>query len=323
MSEQGGASEQSAAVATLSRPSFRAWTRSPAFLPAAFLLLALAVAYWDFWPVLYKLYDSPDGYYSHGWLVPVIAGYILWRSWPRIEKGDWLWFLGGSSERIYARWPKLRALSGRPFWPAFVLFAFGLFAAYVATVQRIEGLQAVSMLFLMLVGAWTVAGARWAIALSPAILYLAFGLPLWTTFINNTTNPLQLTSTQVAYQMLKLLGFSPTMFPDEPSQIYLSHYVLNVGVPCSGLKLLLALSAFTVFFILIARLNWWGNLVMALMVVPLSLFINGLRIALIGIVGDLNGEQAGAAFHDYSGYITLIVCFFIVFKIARMLGWKD
>jgi exosortase/archaeosortase family protein len=78
-----------------------------------------------------------------------------------------------------------------------------------------------------------------------------------------------------------------------------------------------------VFFMLIARLQWWGNLVMVLMVVPLSLVINGLRIALIGIVGELYGDQAGRDFHDYSGYITLIICFIIVFKIARILGWKD
>jgi len=44
---------------------------------------------------------------------------------------------------------------------------------------------------------------------------------------------------------------------------------------------------------------------------------------LIGMVGDTWGDAAGHAFHDYSGYIALVVCFVILFKIARALGWKD
>jgi exosortase/archaeosortase family protein len=66
-----------------------------------------------------------------------------------------------------------------------------------------------------------------------------------------------------------------------------------------------------------------ANLIFAASILPLALFINGLRIALIGVVGNAWGPEAGAQFHDYSGYITLILCFFILFKGARLLGWKD
>jgi exosortase/archaeosortase family protein len=96
-----------------------------------------------------------------------------------------------------------------------------------------------------------------------------------------------------------------------------------VDVPCSGLKLLLALTAFTIFFVLIARLKWWANLLALGMIPVLAILINGLRIALIGVVGDTWGQDAGMTFHDYSGYITLIICFMILFKIFRWMGWKD
>ncbi len=62
---------------------------------------------------------------------------------------------------------------------------------------------------------------------------------------------------------------------------------------------------------------------MILIMWPLALLINGLRIALIGVVGNQWGPEAGHKFHDYSGYITLVLCFFVLFKIARGLGWKD
>ena len=146
-------------------------------------------------------------------------------------------------------------------------------------------------------------------------------MPIWTGFIDNYTNSLQLVSTKVAYFILK--GVSYDVFQDNPTTLRLDNFDLNVAVPCSGLKLLVAVSAFTVFFMLIARLRWWANGAMLAIVLPLCLFINGLRISRIGIVGEEYGRTAGLQFHDYSGYITLLVCFFILFKIARWLGWKD
>ncbi len=300
---------------------WREWLASEAARPALLILLGVAVAYWSFWPALYDLFQSPDGYYSHGFLVPLIAAFIVYRCWPLLKAGDWLWFLGGFAKRLYEKNPKLQGLKAKPFWPALLLLPAVLLFNYASTLLKIEGFQSVGLLALLLVGIWFVAGGRWMVALSLPVLYLAFALPLWTTFINNTTNPLQVASTTVAYHVLRLLGFDP--YQSDPTIIQLNHFTLDVGVPCSGLKLLLALTAFTVFFILIARLNWVGNLVMAALIVPLSLLINGLRVALIGMVGDHYGPQAGHAFHDYSGYITLIICFFVVFKIARLLGWKE
>ncbi|MBI1756180.1 MAG: exosortase/archaeosortase family protein [Fimbriimonas ginsengisoli] len=167
---------------------------------------------------------------------------------------------------------------------------------------------------------WFIAGARWMAALLAPALFLVFMLPLWSGAIDVYTNPLQLASTKVAYHVLNLSGFSPIM--SSPTEIYLDRFTLNVEVPCSGLKLMLALTAFTLFFLMIADLRWWGRLAMIAFIVPLCLFINGLRIALIGMVGNAYGQDAGLSFHDYSGYITLLVCFFILFWVARRLGWK-
>jgi exosortase/archaeosortase family protein len=103
----------------------------------------------------------------------------------------------------------------------------------------------------------------------------------------------------------------------------MNSFILNVEVACSGLKLLLALTAFTVFFVLIARLKMWANVIAIALIPVFALLVNGLRIALIGVVGETWGSDAGMKFHDYSGYITLIVCFVVLFKIFRLMGWKD
>jgi exosortase len=122
---------------------------------------------------------------------------------------------------------------------------------------------------------------------------------------------------------LKLSGYSLFTSPSDPTTIVLNSYTLNVAVPCSGLKLVLALAAFVMLFVLIARLPIWANAILLLSILPMALFFNGLRIALIGMVGEGYGHDAAAQFHDYSGFITLGICFFSLFKFARALGWKD
>ena len=274
-------------------------TNSPAFVPGLIIAAGIAAIFWNLWIVLYGLWQGEDGYYSHGWLVPAISGYIVYRWWPRIK-----------------------SIPVKTGWVGVVPLVFFLLLAWIASVNDIHAFMAVALMGTLISTAWLIAGWRWALVLSPAVLYLSFALPLWTSLINDYTNPLQIYSTKVAYYLLKILGFDPIEM-STPTVITMGHYELNVGVPCSGLKLLLALCAFTVFFVLIARLRWWANLVMIAMVLPLALAINGLRIGLIGMVGELQNGTAAAQFHDYSGYITLIVCFFILFKFARLLGWKD
>ena len=62
------------------------------------------------------------------------------------------------------------------------------------------------------------------------------------------------------------------------------------------------------------------NVLMAMLVVPLCLLMNGLRIALIGMVGEWNGREAAVQFHDYSGMIMLVLCFFVLCVVAAGCG---
>lgn len=273
-------------------------TKSPAFLPGVAVAIAIAITFQSLFKLLPNIYNSPDGYYSHGWLVPLISAFI-----------------------IYKRWDRLKDIPVKPGYVAAVPLLAILWVMRPAHIIEFQIALSLGLILVLLFGAWFVAGFRWMLGLSPAILYLAFGLPLWTMAIDNYTNPLQIYSTKVAFKILQLTGFEPMY--EGTTIINLNNFTLDVGVPCSGLKLLLAVTAFTFLFVLIARLRWWGNAIMVLLVLPLCLAINGLRIGMIGMVGDIWGSDAGNTFHDYSGYITLLICFLILFRIAKWLGWKD
>jgi exosortase len=273
-------------------------TKSPAFVPGLVVAASLLALFWGLIVKLPNLWMNEDGYYTHGFLVPFISGYVLYRSWPSIKNREVKPIL----------------------WLPILMLPIG-FLAWAAMVSDVDIVMSGMFLLSILVGIGFVAGWQWLKATALPVGYLAFALPVWTGVIHDYTNWLQVLSTKVAYVMLKLLGLTP--WKVDSTTIMLPNFSLDVGVPCSGLKLLLAIGAFTIFFMLIAHLRWWANVAMMAFVLPLCLFINSLRIALIGVVGNMYGSDAGHQFHDYSGYITLLLCFFILFKVARLLGWKD
>lgn len=272
--------------------------RSEAFFPGVAVVTAIAFLFWPLLLVLPELWQSEDGYYSHGWLVPLIAAYI-----------------------VHRRWPKLKDIPVRPSTFALAPLVLVLFLVYAGRAADLRLILSHGLVATLLCGTWFVAGWRWMLGLFWPITYLYFALPIWTFAIDTYTAPLQRISSWIAFQMLHFVGFE--VFMIDRTNVLVGDFNLFVGVPCSGFKLILAVTAFTVLFVLIANLRWWANAILFAVVAPLCLFINGLRIALIGIVGDRLGTEAGHSFHNYSGYITLVLCFFILFRLARSLGWRD
>lgn len=271
--------------------------QNPDFWTVVALIGALFFAFWPFLASLPKEWFAEDTYYAHGAIVPLCALFI-----------------------VYDRWDRIKGVPVKGFWPALVLLLPVLYLAFIA--QRTIMGTVLSMAFMaaVLLTVLFVAGWRWLWALAPATLYLVFGLPVWQSFIDRMTIPLQGTSSTMAYGLLKLAGMDP--YRPETNLIILPNFTLEVAVACSGLKLALAVIAISVFFVLVARLRWWGNLILIGGALPLSVVINGIRVGLIGIVGNEYGAQAGIKFHDTSGYIALVLCFIVLYKVTKWLGWK-
>lgn len=284
----------------LPKLNFQQIMKHPATIPGIVVLVALIACFWPLFKMLPDLWFEGDGYYSHGVLVPLISGYMIWKWWDKLKEIP---------------------VAKNPQWLALLPMLVTAWLFYAGIRGQQMQIVSVALVGFIWMGIWFVLGGRWMWKLTIPVFYLFFMLPVWTAAIDNYTNPLQIISTEVSYAMLQIGGFD--LIKEGSTTIHMNSFTLDVGVPCSGLKLVLAVTAFTFLFVAIGRLKWWGNLVMLSAILPLCLFINGLRIALIGVVGERYGADAGHQFHDYSGYITLLVCFFLLFKLARLLGWND
>ncbi len=266
----------------------------------AILLLTGAVvfAFWPLFQLIWLQWTNPDTLYQHGPLIPFAIAYIVWANWDRLQhipiKGSW-----------FAIAPMLAIM-------------------YLTIIGSNSGVfgSVMTMLMLAMTGCviWLVMGFRWVLVSIPLMIFATLGLPVWTSFVDNNTNGAQILSTEGAYHILNVAGFDP--FRRAPTIIDLNNFTLNVAAACSGMKLTLAMASSVMFIIMIARLKWWGNLTLIALAIPLSIAINALRIALIGVVGNQGGHDAGMWMHDYGSYGTLVLAFYLLYIAAKGLGWK-
>jgi exosortase len=131
---------------------------------------------------------------------------------------------------------------------------------------------------------------------------------------------IQIMSTKFAVLGLNLIG---THAVREGTKILLDDITVVVGAPCSGFRMLIALVAFTVFFVYMKVGPLWGRLSLVGFVVPLSLFANSVRVLLIALVAQYYGEDAMHKFHDWSGWIVLALTFVLLIQIAKVVKCRD
>ena len=283
-----------------SRQSSNSWPQAKSIVLQYWQLIIIGVLFIvvqlpvlaDWWGI----WNEKDSYYSHGPLVPFLALFLLW-----------------INRKIIAQTPI------KPSWYGLLILAVGAPVHSVAMLMEVRMLYMLTF-FITLFGILLLfLGWRMVKVVAVPVLFLVTMMPIASGIIDSLTANAQLVSATVATKFLQFTGYDVTQYgniirgdglPDD----------LRVASPCSGLRLLISLVTFSWFFTCLIVAPRWKKAVIFLMSFPLAVFINSLRITMIGYVGFWIGTvEAMHTFHDYSGYIGLGVCFFILFGIARLL----
>jgi exosortase len=239
-------------------------------------LLGLAVL-WSYWTTLtavaLRCWDDPQ--YSHGFLVPAFAVYLLWLRRDQL------------TGRVFAiNWLGLGLLC--------IAMGLRLFGAYVA----IPYYDYISLLpccagLVLLAGSWPALFWAW-----PAIAFLAFMMPLPDRVSMAMSAPMQSLATTVSTFFLQVLG-RPAIA--EGNVILLNDIELGIVEACSGLRMLVTFFALSVAVALVIRKPLWEKCFIACSAVPIALISNILRITVTGLLRDSFGNSYGVYFHDYAG----------------------
>jgi exosortase len=250
-----------------------------ALAPVALTAVALV---WAFWTTFLDLAQAWNGnpQYSHGWLVPAFAGLLLW-----LRRG------------------KLDLAACRPSVLGLPLVAAGLALRLYATYKFYNSLEPLALLpclagLVLLFGgraAW-----KWA---WPAVLFLAFMIPLPYSVAVAMSGPLQRLATIIATFVMQTIGL-PALA--EGNVILLDKHQIGVVEACSGLRMLVVFFALATAVVLIVKRHWMDVTIILVSAVPIAIVSNITRVTVTGIMYEIGyAEMAQKFFHDVAGWFMM------------------
>ena len=221
--------------------------------------------------------------YSYGYMVPIVALFLLWQKIGEIKSMDWepTWWSLGLMALALLGWclGELSAL--------FIIVHYSFLLAIVALTLAVIG--------------WRGARRLWA-----ALLYLVFMIPLPSFILQQLSAELQLISTQVGVAVIRLMDIS--VFA-EGNVIDLGSYQLQVVEACSGLNYLFPLMSFGFLIAVLYEGRLWHRWLIFLATIPITVLMNSLRIGIIGITVEYWGIAAAEGFlHSFEGWFVFMAC---------------
>ena len=251
------------------------------------VLLAICYA-----PVLAGMVDqwSHDEDMGHGFVVPIVVLWIVWR-----ERNRWL------------------ALPPQPSWWGVALLGLaacmhflsvagaGLFAGSVALVVSVAGAVLCLGGFAFL-RTWTF----------PFLLAL-FMLPKLAVVYNQVTLPLQLLASRLAELMLLAGGAAVTR---EGNIIDVGGHSIAVAEACNGIRYLLSLGFVAVVFAYLADAKPWMRLALLASAIPVAILANAVRVAASASIPALDSGVP----HALAGGVVFVLCMATLVLVRRVVN---
>lgn len=284
------------------------------------LAISFAIAF-AYATVLAKLFHDwwNDENYSHGLLIPLIIGYIVWSQRDKLarEKARPMLFLGGA---------------------AVVVALFALWTGVAGAELYTQRLSLILLLAGITVYFWGLSLLR--LLLVPlGLLFLAMPIP--AIIFNKIAFPLQLFASRCAVWSMSVLGIpvlrQGNIIELKPLNSF-DTKKLEVVEACSGIRSLMTLLTLAVVFAYFShtpsddtpasgkRFGWlrsywfWRAVIIVVSAVPIAIVTNAFRVSGTGVLAHYYGtEVADGFFHSFSGWVVYIVAFIMLFGIGMIL----
>lgn len=225
--------------------------------------------------------------YSHGFFIPLIT---LWLLWERREA--------------------LRASMGSPSWLGLLLLLLALGMLGLGELAAIYILVQYGFLLSLLGLVFCLGGLPLARVTVLPIALLIFAIPLPYFVDSQLSWRLQLLSSQIGVEVLRAVGTSVYL---EGNVIDLGVYRLQVVEACSGLRYLYPLLGIGFLMAYMYKVPLWQRAVLFLSTVPVTVLMNSLRIAAVGVLVDRWGIGMAEGFlHYFEGWIIFMACLLIL-----------
>jgi len=276
-------------------PSQTVWRMTPlAWGGVALALAALVAVFLGSLEALVGIWGTQEEY-GFGYLVPFVAMFLVWQRKDRLE---------------------LRRFEGS--WTGICVVAAGL---GLGILGRLSTLDTVAQYgFLLSLFGLVLAGCGWRglRMLAAPLVMLCFMVPLPNYLMREVSAHLQLLSSELGVGMIRLAGTSVFL---EGNVIDLGSMKLQVVEACSGLRYLLPLMTLGFIATYFYKVALWKRVLVFLSTIPITIGMNSLRIALVGVTSERFGKAAAEGFlHDFEGWAVFMLCLAVLFAEMALLA---
>lgn len=258
-------------------------------LPFALLLLAYLPALRD---LIVDWYT--DGNYSHGFLVPLVSAYLLWKKRSVLA----------STSKEVSKWGLIIVLLG------LVLFLLANGAAEYFALRLSFVITLFGLVFYVF-GKRVIQNSWFELA------FLVFMIPIPYVVYFAVTFPMQLLASKVTVAVLNVLGAGAFR---QGNIIILAGTSLEVADACSGIRSLMSLLTLGALYAHISQNKVVPKLILIVSTVPIAVLGNVARIFITSMLAYVAGVDVTAEpVHSISGMTVFVVAFLLLFAEAWIL----
>jgi len=269
------------------------WTRWQVIAAIAMAMLGVA-ACMDVWLDIYHI-ASVDEEYSHIFLVPIVAAYLIWVRRSRL---------------------RFCAPRGRAIGPVFVLVGW-LMSSY-GFYHGVQSFWHAGAVLMMLGCVLSVLGKDVLFRFFPAVVVLAFLVPVPGMVRQQIALPLESWTAQISQALLETVGMDVER---SGNLISVNGVPVSIAEACNGLRMVFALILVSYAFSFGLPLRNFVR-VLVLLASPLAAILcNVVRIVPTAWLYGYHSKAMAGQFHDYSGWIMLPVAFGLLYGIIRIMKW--
>lgn len=258
----------------------------PLYIKIALIVL-LGIIYYETFIWMEDRWRRTGSYYSHGYLVPFVSAFLVWRA-----RQSFCETINSTSKL------------------GIVIFIVGIFVQIASAFMRVHFTSALSFILVLAGIIFYLFGKDIGKKLLFPILFLLTMVPMPLSAIAGLTLKLKLFAAECSMKIIDLLGIPAVQ---EGSRIIFTNCTVLVADVCSGLKSLIALISFGALFAYMFGVSNYIKPVLFIFSIPAALIANIVRILIVSLVANKWGVEKAESLHDVTGIFIFIVAFILLY----------
>ena len=235
-----------------------------------------------------------DSNYSHGFLIPLVSGWLIWKKREEFAKIK------------------------------YQIDATGLILLIAGMIFFVMGNGAAEYFSLRLSFIMTLAGVIWYFLGREVIrliwfelFFLLFMIPIPYVLYYSATFPMQLLASKITAGIMNVIGMGVVR---QGNILHIQDYSLEVAEACSGVRSLLSLLALGALYAHMTQKKFSGKMLLFLSTIPIAVIGNVIRVLITSLIAYLiTTDITSEPMHSLLGMIVFVIAFILLFILSAIL----